>query len=244
MLPILQVGPLAIPLPSILLLLSFWIGMGQAEKLAPRFKADSNQLFNLLLIGLIAGLVGARLAYAARFPGAFSGAPLSLLTPRPVMLELSGGLLAGVLAAFIYGQRKKMLLWPTLDAITPVLAIFAIGLGLSQLASGDGYGASTQVPWGIQLWGAVRHPTQIYAILAAIAIAALIWPRKMPEERPGFCQAGVTFLTFVMLSAAARILIETFRGDSELLFGSLRAAQVAAWLILAGSLWLLGKRAS
>jgi phosphatidylglycerol---prolipoprotein diacylglyceryl transferase len=240
MLPILQVGPLAIPLPAVLLLLAVWLGMGQAEKLAPRFKADSSLLLNLVMIGLVVGVLGARLAYAARFPGAFTGEPLSILTPRPVMLDISGGLFAGALAALIYGQRKKMPLWSTLDAITPALAIFSIGLGFSQLASGDGYGITTQVPWGIELWGAVRHPTQIYAILAAILIAILIWPRKSKDEHPK--ELGVTFLIFVTLSAAASILIETFRGDSALLLGSLRTVQAVAWMILAASLWLLDKR--
>jgi phosphatidylglycerol---prolipoprotein diacylglyceryl transferase len=240
MLPILQVGPLAIPLPAVLLLLAVWFGMGQAEKLAPRYKTDSSLLINLVMIGLVVGVLGARLAYAARFPGAFSGALLSIFTLRPVMLDISGGLFAGALAALIYGQRKKMPLWTTLDAITPALAIFSVGWGFSQLASGDGYGSITQMPWGIELWGAVRHPTQIYAILAAILIAVVIWPRTMKDEHLN--ESGVTFLTFVGLSAAASILIETFRGDSALLLGSLRTVQAVAWLILAASLWLLGKR--
>jgi phosphatidylglycerol---prolipoprotein diacylglyceryl transferase len=242
MLPILQVGPLAIPLPSILLLLSIWIGMGQAEKLAPRFKANSNDLFNLVMLGLVAGVIGARLAYAARFPDAFSSAPLSLLTPRPVMMDLAGGLFAGALAALIYGQRKKMPFWPMLDALTPALAIFAIGMALAQLAAGDGYGASTRVPWGIELWGAVRHPTQIYAALLAALIAFMIWPRKVRSNTSPDWQPGFTFLTFLALSAAARIFVEAFRGDSSLLLGSVRTAQVTGWIILAGSLWLLGKR--
>jgi phosphatidylglycerol---prolipoprotein diacylglyceryl transferase len=242
MLPILQVGPLAIPLPSILLLLSIWIGMGQAEKVAPRFKANSNDLFNLVMLGLGAGVIGARLAYAARFPDAFSSAPLSLLTPRPVMMDLAGGLFAGALAALIYGQRKKMPFWPMLDALTPALAIFAIGMALAQLAAGDGYGASTRLPWGIELWGAVRHPTQIYAALFAALIAYLIWPRKARGNTSPDWQPGVTFLTFLALSAAARIFVEAFRGDSSLLLGSIRIAQVTGWIVLAGSLWLLGKR--
>jgi phosphatidylglycerol---prolipoprotein diacylglyceryl transferase len=244
MLPILQIGPLAVPLPAVLLLLSVWIGMSQAEKLAPRFQVDSNRLFNLVVIGLIVGVIGARLAYAVRFPGAFAGAPLSVLTLRPVMLDISGGLFAGALASLIYGQRQKMPLWPTLDALTPALAIFAVGYGLAQLASGDGYGASTQLPWGIELWGAVRHPTQIYTSLAALFILALIWPRAVREDTSLFWKPGVTFLVFAALTAGARILIETFRGDSALLLDSLRTAQLAGWLVLAASLWLLGKRLS
>jgi phosphatidylglycerol---prolipoprotein diacylglyceryl transferase len=242
MLPILQIGPLAVPLPSILLLLSVWIGMGQAEKHAHRYGINSNLLFNLAIAALLAGVIGARLAYAARFPDAFAGAPLSLLTPRPVMMDLSGGLLAGALAALIYGQRRKMPFWSTLDALTPALAIFAVGFGFSQLASGDGYGASTTLPWGIELWGTLRHPTQVYASIMSILILVLVWPRTARESHSVWWRPGVTFLSFLALTAASRILLETFRGDSMLLLGSLRAAQIAWILVLAASLWLLGRR--
>ncbi|HSV85512.1 MAG TPA: prolipoprotein diacylglyceryl transferase family protein [Levilinea sp.] len=242
MLPILQIGPLAIPFPTVILLLAIWIGMGQAEKLAPRYQMNANRLLNLVMLGLAAGVIGARLAFAARFPGAFLDDPVSLLAPRAVMLDLPGGLLIGALAALIYGQRLKVPLWPTLDALTPTMAIFAIGFALSQLASGDGYGASTRLPWGIALWGAVRHPTQIYAVIAAILITVLVWPRQGKGEQSFFWRAGNTFLSFVALSAFARILLEPFRGDSVLLAGGLRQAQLAGWLILAASLWLIGKR--
>jgi len=52
----------------------------------------------------------------------------------------------------------------------------------------------------------------------------------------------MTFLVFIALSASARILIEPFRGDSALLTGSLRTAQVVSWLVLAASLGFIGRR--
>jgi prolipoprotein diacylglyceryltransferase len=242
MLPILQVGPLAVPLPAVILLLAIWIGLGQAEKLAPRYQMDARRLLNLVLLGLAAGAIGARLAFAARFPGAFLDHPLSLLAPRLVMLDLSGGMLTGALAALIYGQRLKLPLWPTLDALTPALAILAIGLGLSQLASGDGYGATTQLPWGIELWGARRHPTQIYAVIAAALIAVIVWPRQGKDDQSFFSHPGIPFLSLLALTAFSHILIESFRGDSVLLAGGLRQAQLVGWLMLAASLWLIGRR--
>jgi prolipoprotein diacylglyceryltransferase len=45
------------------------------------------------------------------------------------------------------------------------------------------------------------------------------------------------FLSFVASSALARLFLEAFRGDSLLLAGGLRAAQVEAWIILAASLY-------
>jgi len=49
---------------------------------------------------------------------------------------------------------------------------------------------------------------------------------------------------FLGLSAAARIFLEAFRGDSLFMLGGLRQAQIIAWLVLALCLWQLGKRLS
>jgi len=127
-----------------------------------------------------------------------------------------------------------MPIWSSLDALSPFLAVMIFALGLSNLASGKAFGLETQLPWGIELWGATRHPTQIYQMLAGGVILAAIWPRT--EKAP-----GETFGLFLALSASAWMIIETFRGDSRLLPGGIRAAQVAAWFGLAISLWFLGK---
>lgn len=43
-------------------------------------------------------------------------------------------------------------------------------------------------------------------------------------------------MLFVALSAGSRLIIEAFRGDSTLVFGGLRMAQILALLVLAGAL--------
>jgi prolipoprotein diacylglyceryltransferase len=53
--------------------------------------------------------------------------------------------------------------------------------------------------------------------------------------------AGVSFnfLLVVALSAAARVFLEAFRGDSLLIGGGLRAAQVWGLVVLAASLGMM-----
>lgn len=236
MLPILNIGPLAIQVPGLVILIGLWAGLTLAERYAPRFGVKPNQLYNLVFVILIAGVVGARLAYVIRYPQAFAESPFSIISLNFSLLDPWGGVATGFLAGLIYGQRKQMEFWATLDALTPVLAVLAVALHLAQLASGDAFGAPTDLPWGFELWGARRHPTQIYNILSSILILAILWPGRLkPEERP----SGSYFLKFVIFSAAARLLLEAFRGDSVLLPGGLRLAQVIAWFLLAISVWKL-----
>ena len=178
MMPILNIGPLAIQLPGLLILLGLWLGLSLAERHAKSQDVHPNILYNLVFIGLIFGVISARLAYVARYPAIFSATPLSLISLNPGLLDAWGGVAGGMIVTLIYGQRKSLQFWPILDALTPLFLVLFIALGLSNLASGAGFGAPTQLPWGILLWGAIRHPTQIYESLAAILILVWLWPNK------------------------------------------------------------------
>lgn len=235
MLPILQLGPLAIQAPGLILLIGLWLSLNLVERAAPRFGLKAAHLYNLVLVSLLGGLIGARLSYVLRYSAAFASNPASIFSLNPALLDSMGGLLTALLTGIVYAQRKKLPFWRTLDALTPGLAGMGVAVGLAHLASGAAFGAPTELPWSINLWGANRHPSQVYEIMAALAILLLTWPGKGLIQ-PISHQPGVYFLAFVALNAAARLLLETWRGDSYLLAGGVRSGQVAAWLILAASL--------
>ena len=73
-------------------------------------------------------------------------------------------------------------------------------------------------------------PSQVYETLLAVLILGLVWTDE--KERP----PGVVFLRFAALTTGARLFLEAFRGDSVLVFGGLRLAQLAAWGVLVLSL--------
>jgi len=239
MLPTLQVGPLALQLPGLIVLIGLWLGLTLAERQAGRCGIKGSDLYNLVFVALLSGIIGARLSFLLRYPQAFAASPFSLISLNPDLLEPFGGLAAALLGGLIYAQRKAMPFWSSLDALTPALAVLLLALGFAHLASGAAFGAPSELPWAIEMWGARRHPSQMYEILAAGFILALIWPGRgilQPNK------AGIYFSGFVALSAGARLLLEGFRGDSSLLAAGLRSAQVGAWLLLAvsllGSHWL------
>ena len=238
MLPVIQIGPLVLQTPFLILIVGIWLGLTASERFARRHDFDTNRLSDLVLVSLVAGLLGARLSYAAIQPAAFAGNLLSILSPTPTMLDPLGGLVIGVLAAIIYAQRKQLPLWQTLDALTPGLAVFFIALGFVHLASGEAFGATTNLPWGIHLWGETRHPAQIYEILGATASAVVVYRMLVTKH----WLAGVFFLGWAAATALMRVFLEAFRGDSLMWPAGLRPAQIGAWLILAVVLIILGRR--
>jgi len=233
MFPFLRLGPFLLQLPGLALLGGVWAGSSLAEKEAARLRLNAADLYNLIFYGLVAGIAGARLAYAARYLSAYLANPISLLALTPATLYPTAGLVVGLAVATLRGWRKGLPLRPTLDALAPGLAAFMVALGVAHFLSGDAFGAPTTLPWAIHLWDDDRHPSQIYETLAALAVFALVWKRPLGIGR------GFNFLLVVATSAAARVFLEAFRGDSVVWAGGFRATQVVALLVLAACLWLL-----
>ncbi len=214
------------PRHFILLIAALWIGLALAEKRTERHGISKEQLNNIAYYSLFGYILGGRLLFALANITAFTQSPLSIFSPNPDLFDPIGALVVAVLVGLIYGQRQKLPFWGTLDSLTPLFAMLAIGLSLSHLAAGTAFGSPTDLPWGIELWNATRHPSQIYELIASLIIFALIWYRK--SDSP----AGTLFLTFTALIAGTSLFLEAFRGDSTLVFGGFRLTQVIAWLIL------------
>lgn len=215
------------PRHFILLLAALWIGLALAEKRAGRNNLSKEALNNTVYYSLFGYILGGRILYALSYFSAFAQSPLSLFSPNPDLFDPFGALVIALLAGLIYGKRQKLSLWPTLDALTPLFAMIAIGIALAHLAEGTAFGSPTNIPWGINLWGMTRHPSQIYELIASLLIFGVIWFRKM-DSAP-----GISFFTFAALTAVSRLFLEAFRGDSTLLLGGLRLGQIVAWVVMA-----------
>jgi phosphatidylglycerol:prolipoprotein diacylglycerol transferase len=218
------------PRHLILLAVALWVGLALAEKRSERHGISKEALNNIIYYSLFGYILGGRILYALSNLSIFIQSPLSLFSPNIDLFDPLAALAAAFLVGLVYGFRQKLPLWSTLDALTPFFAVLAIGLSLSHLAAGTAFGSPTDVPWGIELWNTTRHPSQIYELTASLLIFGWLWFRK-EDSRP-----GVPFLIFVALTAAARLFLEAFRGDSTLVLGGLRLAQILAWVVLAGAL--------
>jgi phosphatidylglycerol---prolipoprotein diacylglyceryl transferase len=215
------------PRHMILLLLATWIGLNLAEKQAERHGISRDDLNNITYYGLIAFVIGGRLSFVLQNLPAFIKSPFGIISINPDIFDLLGGMAVAIITAVVYGQRRNLKLWNTLDALTPFLAVLSIGIGLGHLAAGTAFGMETDAAWGIDMWNATRHPTQIYGIAASLLVFVLVWFQK---QNP--CP-GILFLTYAALTAAAQLFIQAFRGDSALIFNGLRQGQVIAWVALA-----------
>lgn len=219
------------PRHLILLLAALWIGLTLAEKRSERYNVSKDVLSNTVYYSLLGYILGGRLLYALSNFSVFVKSPLSLFSLNLDLFDPLAALATALIVGLIYASRQKLPFWSTLDALTPLFATLAIGLAFSHLAAGTAFGSPTDLPWGIELWSVTRHPAQVYELLASLLIFGWIWFRKA-DSRP-----GIPFLTFAALTAASRLFLEAFRGDSTLIVGGVRLAQVIAWMVLALALF-------
>ena len=231
MFPVIRIASLTIQARGLILLAAFWVASWAAERAAKRLALRGDDVYNLGFYGVVAGLLGARLGYVLQYWSVYQNDLGAIFALNFNTLSPAAGLLAGLATAFWYAQRKGIANRQLLDALTPGLIVFAAGLALADLASGDGYGAPAQLPWSINLWGELRHPTQIYHLLAAIGIGVVLW-------RSSHLFDGARFGLFIALYTASRLFLETFHGDSAT-FAGVRVVQVWSLAALVVALLLL-----
>lgn len=219
------------PRDLILLVVMVWVGATLAEKRASKFGLSPAPFGDLISQSLMAFLVVGGLQTVSLNLSASS--PLGILQINLALFEFWWGCAASLTVALYHIHQRALPFWSTLDALTHLFAFIAVGAALSDLASGAAYGMETTVPWAIDQWGAMRHPTQFYGLLASLLILGwLLLPK--PDSPP-----GILFLRFTALTAGARLFLESFRGDSTLVLNEFRLAQLIAWAVLAMALFMI-----
>jgi phosphatidylglycerol---prolipoprotein diacylglyceryl transferase len=242
MFPIINIGPLAIQAAGLILLLSFFTGSWLAARFSASLGTNTDVIENTILVGLIAGLLGARLGFLLKNPVVFVNNPLSLVSLTPSMLDASFGVLVGVLTALIIAQKKHLPLWPTLDVLTPFFLLIFAGIHLANYANGDGFGIPTDLPWGIQLWNASRHPVQLYALLLAGALFSWMLVNTRLLKTTGFHRSGVLFNVILGGIAMISLFTRAFMAK-KILLGAIDFDQAVSFAVLLASLGLIYTRA-
>jgi phosphatidylglycerol---prolipoprotein diacylglyceryl transferase len=247
MLPVFQIGPLTLRTPGLALLAGVWLALEVAQRIGTARGIDGDRVYGIGLTALISAVIGARLGFVLiNLPLYLSISPWTEALRSAFSLapgtEIGGlGVLIAFAAVILLSRRWHLPLLSLLDTFAPVAAIMILFIGLANLLSGDYYGLPTSLPWGIQLWGLGRHPTQLLLMLAAIIVLLVLWrlgalrgissPAVTPDTPSGFYAQ----ITVIMISLAV-LLIEPLRADSPVIFDGIRTWQVVGLLGLVGGL--------
>lgn len=232
MFPYFQLGSLSLGTYGFMMAIAFlcaWrvleLNMRQHKLSTPRA-----EIIVLLLAG--AGVLGSNLYHDLETPAELFARP-SIIFDFTQGHAWFGGFLAGIGMLNLLARYYKLSTLTMMDLVSPAAALgYAVGR-LGCLLAGDGcYGIPTSLPWGMAFpHGIVPtndyvHPTPIYEFIIGIFIFLYLW-RLSAHIQP----VGWIFAHYLLLSGAARFLIEIIRVNPRLVHG-LTSAQLVSLLCL------------
>ena len=245
---VLHIGPIPIHLFGIFLALAFLAAGSAAGREFERKGYDPALASSAVVWVAVGGLLGARLWIVLDAWPEFVRAPWTFLVTGGGFV-FYGGLLGGALAVTLFFWREHIPWLAGADACAPAIALGqAIGrLGCQAAGDGD-WGKETTLPWGMAYpyavvgWdkppGVRVHPTPLYEAAAYAAIFALLWRfRREPAAD------GAILALYLVLSGAARFLVEFVRVNPRIAFGLTEAQLASLTLVVIGGWWLLSRRA-
>ncbi|HCX63671.1 MAG TPA: prolipoprotein diacylglyceryl transferase [Eubacteriaceae bacterium] len=234
-----QVFGLEVRWYGILIATAFLIGIFLAIKRGAKKNIVSDDILDIVLAAVPAGIVGARLYYVL-FRWDYYAAHLDeIFMIWKGGLAIHGGLIAGILAGYFVCRHKNIRFLTILDVFAPA---FPIGQSLGRWGNyfnQEAYGTETDLPWAITVMDPVKgliqvHPTFLYESIWNLAVfGLLLWYERYRKKYEGELIAlyGIYYST-------GRFFIEGLRTDS-LMFFDLRVAQLISFAIIVAStlLW-------
>lgn len=242
------------------------IGLGLALAMAwlfwkaKDFGVDADKFVDLMIVGALFGVLGARLYYVlfSTTPGEFQTI-WEFFDLRRGGLGFYGALVFGLLAAYFMCKWKKVRFLPLADLVAVGFMIGQCVGRWGNFVNQEAFGTNTTLPWGMysestriffeqqQAALAARgiavdplapvHPTFLYEslwlLLGFILLSVYLKRRKFDGE---------ILLMYLAWNGAGRAVIEGLRTDS-LYIGTVRVSQLIAILIMIGSIvWIVRER--
>ncbi len=232
---------------GMILAVLYAIYLGKFEKIS------SDDMVDLAFAVIVCGVLGARLYYVifkwdnyiVTNMGNFIQNILETLKNMIAVWEgglaIYGGILGGLLTAYIFAKKRKIKFLKLFDILVPCVLIGQVIGRWGNFINMEAYGSETTLPWrmgilysyadtGIAsgIWDMEKyvHPTFLYESLwnlVALILVFCMYKKKRYD--------GQVFCSYLMWYGFGRMLIEGLRTDS-LMLGSLRISQGVGFISL------------
>src|SRR5437588_8350075 len=218
-----HIGNFSIPTYGVMAAVGLIAGLAVVVRGARRQGVDPEKAWNLGLIAIIFGLVGAKLLMVINDWQSFGNwRAIFSLTFVQAAGVFYGGLLLAIAACVAYIRWNKMPVLRTCDVFAPGIALGHAFGRLGCFAAGCCWGKETHVPWAVKFTNPLAnilvgtplnvplHPTQIYEFLVEIINFAILW-WMLKHKR----FEGQVIGAYLFLYGFARFFLEFLRADPE-----------------------------
>ena len=221
------IGPFTVYSYGFMIAVGVFAAWLTAEYRAKKYRADTDQIFFLVLWCLVGGLLGAKLLFWITEWKEVAADPGFILRTMTDGFIVYGGIIGGIIAGWLYSRITKLNFLKYFDLMIPSVAL-AQGFGrIGCFLAGCCYGRETDAFWGVTFpegsfapAGVPLIPTQLLSSAGDFLIMAvlLIYSRHSKKT-------GNTGALYLLLYGIGRFLIEFLRSDDRGTVGMLSTSQ-------------------
>lgn len=241
---ILTIGPITIHGYGLMIVIGIMAALFIGEARAKRRGLDPDEIWNLTICCAIFGFLGAKLLYCIVDLRNVLENPIAIIKSNGFVVY--GGIIAGVLAGFLWCRLRRLTFWDYFDIVLPSVAV-AQGFGrLGCFLAGCCYGRETDSFLGIAFHNSDFAPNDVKLIPTQLISAAgmfliagvLFWYAGKPVKR------GTVGFLYLILYSIGRFGVEFLRNDYRGEIGILSTSQfISLFIIVLGIVgFILRKR--
>ncbi len=238
-----SIGSFSVQWYGIIIACGFMLAILYGYAMAKKMNIDRDKFFDGIIVGLICGVVGARLYYCIFYPGdKYINNPLEILNIKEGGLAIYGGIIGGLLGGGITCKLRKLKVAACID--TAVVG-FTIGQCIGRwgnFINQEAFGGATSLPWGMQSDATEKvvvgpvHPCFLYESLWMLLGFILLHLFTRYKRR----YDGQTTLMYMLWYGIGRFFIEGLRTDSLTVPGlDIRVSQLISAAMVIVSVVLL-----
>ena len=224
-----RIGSFEIYWYAVIILCGFMLAVFYAFRSGRRFGVNTEDMIDVVLVGLICGIIGARLYYVIFHIESFHSLS-DVINIRDGGLGIYGGVILAFVGGGLMCKRRNIHLFSMFDLVGMG---FLIGQGIGRwgnFANQEAFGTETSLPWGmmsINTGNVTVHPCFLYeSIWCLTGFAILHFLSKK-----WYVFRGQYFLLYLAWYGLGRSWIEGLRTDSLYLIPDvIRVSQLLAVL--------------
>ena len=214
------------------------LGVWVAVKMAARAGFIEDVSYTVALVGVPAGIIGARALFVAENHSLFAGRLLDIFRINEGGISLYGALIGGVVGGLGYGIWQRLPIRAGLDAAAFGM-ILGQGIGrIGDIINGEHFAKTTDLPWAVVYTHSnslsfgrdPQHPAVAYEFLGDLLILGLLFLFWRFYKRD-----GLVFFSYAFLYSALRFGVSALRIDDQVLW-HFQMAQVIALVVIAISI--------
>ncbi|MGN1147145.1 MAG: prolipoprotein diacylglyceryl transferase [Lachnospiraceae bacterium] len=237
-----SIGPFTVHGYGLMIAIGVIAALFTGEARAKKRNMNSDVLYPMTFLCVVLGFAAAKVLFCIVEWKSFVADPLRILTGSGFVVY--GGIIGGVLTAYVYCRLKKLSFVDYFDLMLPSVAL-AQGFGrIGCFLAGCCYGRETDSFIGITFThsdyapnGVKLLPTQLLSSAGMFLIAGILFWYARKERRKA--KVGALYL---ILYSIGRFMIEFFRNDYRGEIGIFSTSQFISLFVLAAGIILFAGR--